>query len=128
MPSLKLFLFLPTLQSEGVHGMIDRRQEERARIELKVKVSVVDARCESFSERAIATNISRSGALLSQITTDLRCGDLLVIEYGSRRAHYRIVWVLDSGTGVGSRVAVHRVGHRPCPWEELLPVTEAIGD
>jgi hypothetical protein len=108
--------------------MIDRRQEERVRIELKVKVSGVDARCEGFSEHAIATNISRSGALLSRITTDLRCGDLLVIEYGSRRAHYRIFWVLDSGTGVGSRVAVHRVGHRPCSWEELLPVTEAVGD
>jgi hypothetical protein len=84
--------------------MIDRRQEKRARIELKVKVSSVDARCASFSERAIATNISRSDALLSQITTDLRCGDLLVIEFGSRRAHYRIVWdraLLCTGLGIG---------------------------
>ena len=108
--------------------MIDRRHEERVRIELRVKVSGVDARCESFSEYAIASNISRSGALLSQIFADLRCGDLLVIEYDSRRAHYRIVWVLDSGTQSGSRVAVHRVGNRPCPWEELLPATEAVGD
>lgn len=106
--------------------MIDRRLEERVRIELRVKVSGVDARCESFSEHALATNISRSGALLTQLTTDLRCGDLLAIEYGCRRAHYRIVWVLDCGANGGVRVAVQRVGNRPCPWEELLPVTESV--
>jgi hypothetical protein len=49
--------------------MSDRRSEERVRIELRVKVSGVDARCENFSEHALATNISRSGALLSKITT-----------------------------------------------------------
>jgi hypothetical protein len=108
--------------------MSNRRQEERVRIELRVKVSGVDARCESFSEHALATNISRSGALLSQITTDLRCGDLLVIEYGSRKAQYRIVWVLDTGIHSGTRVAVHKIGQRPCPWEELLPVTETVAD
>jgi hypothetical protein len=107
--------------------MIDRRAEERVRIELRVKVSGVDVRCESFCEHALATNISRTGALLSHVTTELRCGDLLAIEYGSRRAHYRIVWVLNTGAE-GMRVAVHRVGNRPCPWEELLPALEAIGD
>jgi len=106
--------------------MSERRQEERVRVELRVKVSGVDARCENFSEHALATNISRSVALLSKITTELRCGDLLVIEYGSRRAFYRIVWVLDTGAHGGTRVAVHKVGERPCPWEELLPVTETV--
>jgi hypothetical protein len=106
--------------------MSDRRIEERVRVELRVKVSGVDARCESFSEHALATNISRSGALLSQITSDLRCGDLLVIECGSRKAYYRIVWVLDSGAQGGTRLAVHKVGERPCPWEELLPVAEEV--
>ena len=97
--------------------MIDRWAEERVRIELRAKVTGVDARCDRFCEHALATNISRSGALLSQMTTELRCGDLLAIEYGSRRAHYRIVWVPDTGSE-GTRVAVHR----------LLPVAEAVGD
>jgi hypothetical protein len=105
--------------------MSERRQEERVRIELRVKVSGVDARCENFSEHALASNISRSGALLSKITTDLRCGDLLVIEYGSRRAYYRIVGCSIRGHMAG-RVAVHKVGERPCPWEELLPMMETI--
>lgn len=106
--------------------MSDRRHEDRLRIELRVKVSGVDARCENFSEHALATNISRSGALLSKITAELRCGDLLIVEYGSRRAYYRIVWVLELGGHGGTRVAVHKVGERPCPWEELLPITDMV--
>jgi hypothetical protein len=84
-------------RSDGVRAMKERRQEERVRIELRVKVSGVNARCESFCEHALATNLSRTGALLFQITTKLRCGDLLAIEYGSRRAYCRIVWVLNTG-------------------------------
>jgi hypothetical protein len=106
--------------------MSDQRHEDRLRVELRVKVSGVDARCENFSEHALATNISRSGALLSKITTELRCGDLLIIEYRRRRAYYRIVWLLELGAHGGTRVAVHKVGERACPWEELLPVTEMV--
>lgn len=100
--------------------MADRRREQRLHAELRVKVSGVDACCSSFSEYAIATNISESGALLSHINTELRCGDMLVIEYGHHRARFRIVWILDTGVEGGSRVAIHRVGNHPCPWEELL--------
>ena len=38
--------------------MADRRREQRLHAELRVKVSGVDACCSSFSEYAIATNIS----------------------------------------------------------------------
>ena len=100
--------------------MDDRRQEHRVHIELRVKVSGVDACCESFSARALATNISESGALLSQINTELRCGDPVIVEYGGHRAQFRVVWILDSGVDGGARIAVHRMGNQPCPWEELL--------
>jgi hypothetical protein len=45
---------------------------------------------------------------------------MVVIEYGHHRARSRIVWILDAGVEGGSRVAIHRVGNHPCPWEELL--------
>jgi hypothetical protein len=100
--------------------MADRRREQRLHAELRVKGSGVDACCTTFSEYAIATNISGGGALLLQIRTELRCGDMLIVEYGHHRAHFRIVWILDTGIEGGSRVAIYRVGTHPCPWEELL--------
>lgn len=126
LPGVKRFSELPKLQLEGSQGMDERRQEHRVHVELRVKVSGADACCENFAEHAIATNISRSGALLSHIHSELRCGDLVAVEYGGRRAQYRIVWVLDSEGESGTRIAIHRVGNRPCPWEELL-IGETVG-
>jgi len=100
--------------------MEDRRREQRLHAELRVKISGVDARCVNFSEYAIATNISGNGALLSHVSAELRCGDLLIVEYGHHRANFRIVWILDAGVEGGSRVAIHRVGNHPGPWDELL--------
>ena len=56
----------------------------------------------------------------------LRCGDLIAVDYEARRAHYRIVWIVDAGTRDGARIAIHRVGTRPCPWEELLPAETVV--
>lgn len=53
------------------------------------------------------------------------CGDRIAIEYGTRQAHFRIVWVLESGVLDEKLVAVHRLADLPCPWEEALSLVEA---
>ena len=106
--------------------MVERRGESRVRIQLRVQLSGTDARCERFSESVVATNLSRSGALLTKVETELRCGDLIVVEYGNRRAHFRIVWVLEGGTQEGTRIAIHKLGNQDCPWEAVLPLEAEI--
>jgi hypothetical protein len=61
--------------------MVDRRRERRSRAELRVQVSGLDASCEDFSERVVATDLSRSGALLKNVDIELRCGEVIAIEY-----------------------------------------------
>jgi hypothetical protein len=74
----------------------------------------------------LATNLSRSGALLTKGEAELRCGDLILVEYGSRRAHFRIVGVLDGGTEEGTRIAIYKLGNEECPWEAVLPLEAEI--
>ena len=104
--------------------MIERRKQSRVRVELRVEISGMDAACEIFSQSAMATNLSRSGALLRGVAVVLRCGDLLSVKYGERQAEFRIVWVLDRGTHDGFEVAVHRLASSPCPWEGVLGLQE----
>jgi hypothetical protein len=104
--------------------MIERRKQSRVRVELRVEISGMDAACETFSQSAMATNLSRSGALLRGVAAVLRCGDLLTVKYGERRAEFRIVWVLDRGAHDGLEVAVHRLASSPCPWEAVLGLEE----
>jgi hypothetical protein len=105
--------------------MQERRKETRVRAELCVEVSGNDAQCGDFHESVIATSLSRSGALLTNVHAELRCGDLVAVEYGGRHAYFRIVWVLETGQEEGRRVAIHRLSSQICPWETLLP-TEPV--
>lgn len=104
--------------------MIERRKQSRVRVELRVEISGINAVCEKFAQSAMATNLSKSGALLKGVATVLRCGDLLTLKYGEKQAEFRIVWVLDRGTNEGFEVAVYRLPESPCPWEAVLDLQE----
>ncbi len=106
--------------------MIERRKEPRIRLSLPVTVSGRDTDGERFTANAQATSLSRSGALLRGIEAELRCGDLLTVEYGGHKADFRIVWVLNLGDRRSAKVAIHKISPMPCPWESALPAAPAL--
>jgi hypothetical protein len=104
---------------------IERRREPRVRIAVRVQISGRDAQYEEYSEKVLAMNLSRHGALLWGVQAELEPGDILSLSYGQRSAQCRIVWVLDEARGTGSHVAVRLLQNQDCPWEEALPAHEA---
>ena len=106
--------------------MMERRKEPRTRLSLPVTVSGTDAEGERFTTTATATSLSRSGALLTGLKAELRCGDMLAVEYEGRKADFRIVWFLNHGQRRAAKVAVHKPGPQPCPWEEVLSADPAL--
>jgi len=102
--------------------MIERRKEPRFRRSLPVNVSGIDDEGQPFSVDVMATSLSQSGALLTGLEVELRCGDMLVVEYEGHRAHFRIVWLLNLGPRRGAEVAVHKPNHQACPWGDVLAV------
>jgi hypothetical protein len=106
--------------------MIERRKEPRTRLSVPVTVSGRDVEGERFTTNVQATSLSRSGALLRGIETELRCGDVLTVEYEGHKADFRIVWVLNLGDRRSAKVAVHKPGHAPCPWESVLTAGPAL--
>ena len=108
--------------------MADRRKEPRDRGSLLVEVSGLDAHGEVFHESALATNLTQSGALLTGVLAEPRCGDLIAVDHAGRQAVFRVVWVMDSRTEERVQVAIRKVGGQSCPWEEILPdETELAG-
>jgi hypothetical protein len=106
--------------------MVERRRETRIQVELPVRIWGFTAQHVQFVQDAIARNISASGALLSGIDHELRSGDLIGIQYGEKRARFKVVWVRDSGTRHKTQAAVHRMEGEECPWEQDLPQTIAV--
>lgn len=100
--------------------MIDRRKESRVETSLRIMIWGLDAQGSRFSQAATAGNISLSGALLSGIERELRCGDLIGVQYANRHARFRIVWTRETGNGERIQVAIHRLEAEGCPWVEEL--------
>jgi hypothetical protein len=105
---------------------IDRRTEPRIESSLSVLVWGIDARGLPFTQTARARNISGQGALLAGIEQPVRCGDIVVVQYGKRRAHFRVIWTRDSGTAEKIKAAVHRFEEEGCPWIEELPLATSM--
>jgi hypothetical protein len=107
--------------------MIERRLDPRSRADISVVVWGTDARGEPFSQSAVVSNISNSGALLSRIERALRTGDLIGIAYQGRKARFRVIWGRESGGCIGIRVAVQKLVADPCPWKDILsPMMECL--
>lgn len=104
----------------GIIHRIDRRTEPRTKVDFEVTVWGVDTRGERFLQQAHVRDISLSGALLSGIDTDLRCGDVIGILYLGRKARYRVIWIRYDDLGDKIQAAIHRVAPDQCPWIELL--------
>jgi len=100
--------------------MPERRREPRFESDLSVIIWGVDANGMPFAQNVFARNISSRGALLSGFEQEVRCGDLVMIQYRDKQARFRVVWTRASGDEAKTRIAVQRLESDPCPWSQLL--------
>ena len=65
-------------------SMVEHRLEQRTQAGLAVQVSGRDCNGTPFTQRVTASNVSRTGALLSGLSRGMRSGDLLWVEYEAK--------------------------------------------
>lgn len=96
---------------------MEQRRETRQEERLIVTIDGRDKAGECFTEQVIATSISRSGALLSGITRQVRSGDILWIEHSGKKSRFKVVWIRDSESLQLIQAAVHLLDRECCPWQ-----------
>ena len=94
----------------------------RATLELKVKVWGMGANGQPFFQSAMAQNISATGACLYGIEPELKVGDVIGVQYETRKARCKVVWVVNAGALKKTQVGVQLVADQECPWAAALPV------
>ena len=90
--------------------------------ELKVRVWGMGANDQPFFQNAVAQNISLTGACLHGIETALKTGDVIGVQFESRKARCRVTSVTKAGTLTQNQIAVELVRDQVCPWGEHVPV------
>jgi hypothetical protein len=105
-------------QGASLDGM-EQRDQPRKEERLVVIIDGRDKSGHSFTQNAVASNLSKSGALLSGITKQVRSGDLIWVEHGGKRSRFKVVWVRDSESHQLIQAAIHLLKTEPCPWANV---------
>jgi hypothetical protein len=93
----------------------------RATLDLKVRVWGMGANGQPFHQTATAQNISATGACIFGIEPELKVGDVIGVQYETRKARCKVVWVVDAGALKKTQAGVQLVVDQECPWISALP-------
>lgn len=100
--------------------MKERRHEPRVSTDLPVRIWGYDEKGTRFLQQIHARNLSESGALLVGLQKELRCGDLIGLQYQDREARFKVIWTRDSGSSLKVEAAVQKLRADECPWKHAL--------
>jgi hypothetical protein len=94
----------------------------RLTLDLRVRVWGMGANDRPFNQNATAQNVSATGACISGLDHELKVGDVIGVQFETRKARCKVIWVMDSGGVKKNQVGVQLVADQECPWLSQLPV------
>jgi len=74
-----------------------------------------------FFQHAMAQNISATGACIYGIEPELKVGDVIGVQYETKKARCKVIWVVDAGALKKTQIGVELVLDQDCPWTAALP-------
>ena len=108
---------------------MDRRREARVTAVMPVRVWGIDAYDQAFTQLVSARNVSPQGALLDGMRHRVRLGEVLELQYGERKAEFRVVWVSDSWDHMRCQVGIKSLPSETCIWDvNLEQCCEFVGN
>jgi hypothetical protein len=93
----------------------------RATLDLRIRVWGMGANDQPFHQNATAQNASITGACISGLEQDLKVGDVIGVQYETRKARCKVIWVMEAGGLKKVQVGVQLVADQECPWIAELP-------
>jgi hypothetical protein len=74
-----------------------------------------------FTQSAVAQNVSATGACISGLDQQLKIGDVVGVQYETKKARCKVIWVMEAGGLNKVQVGVQLVADQECPWISQLP-------
>ena len=94
----------------------------RATLDLRIRVWGMGSNNQTFHQNATAQNASITGACISGLEQELKVGDVIGVQYETKKARCKVVWVMEAGAVKQMQVGVQLVADQECPWISELPV------
>ncbi|HTR25006.1 MAG TPA: PilZ domain-containing protein [Terriglobales bacterium] len=101
--------------------MSGQAAEPRLTVDLPVRIWGMSAQGRPFSQHVRAQNISHEGALLNNVESELRVGDVIGVQFEDKKARCSVIWAMNTGTMKKNQVGIRLLTDQECPWEKQLP-------
>jgi hypothetical protein len=93
----------------------------RATLDLRIRVWGMGANNHPFNQSAVAQNVSLTGACISGLEQELKVGDVVGVQYETKKARCKVIWVMEAAGLKKVQVGVQLVADQECPWISQLP-------
>jgi hypothetical protein len=100
--------------------MVNRR-EPRKDIRVPVRIFGTDAQGKPFNENVFTVNVSRSGAMVIEIKSQLKVGEIIGIVYGQTKSRYQVRWVSPPDGPSANLAGLESVKTEDVIWDFPLP-------
>jgi hypothetical protein len=77
---------------------------------------------QAFHQNAIAQNVSLTGACINGLEHELKVGDVIGVQFETKKARCKVIWVLQAGALKKFQVGVQLIADQDCPWLLQLPL------
>jgi hypothetical protein len=75
-----------------------------------------------FHQNAMAQNASANGACIYGLDQSLKVGDVIGVQYETRKARCKVIWIMEVGGLKKIQTGVQLVAGQECPWlSQLAP-------
>jgi hypothetical protein len=88
----------------------------RSTLDLRIRVWGMGSNNQPFHQNATAQNVSSTGACISGLEQELKVGDVIGVQYETKKARCRVIWVMEAGGLKKVQVGVQLVVDQECPW------------
>ncbi len=100
--------------------MVNRR-EPRKDIRVPVRIFGTDVNGKPFNENVFTVNVSRSGAMVIEIKSQLKVGEIIGMVYGQTKSRYQVRWVGPPNGPSANLAGLETVKTEDVIWDFPLP-------
>jgi hypothetical protein len=115
-------IFASSLKPHKIAGtfaarLMDNRREMRVETALPVRIWGVDCYSRPFMQLATVRNISSMGAVIQNVRSKVKPGEVLDVQYDGQKAQFRVIWAGRPGTLEAGEIGLERLPEEPYIWD-----------
>ena len=96
--------------------MSGQAAEQRLTVDIPVRIWGMSVQGRPFSQHVRAHNISSEGALLHDVESELKVGDVIGVQCEDKKARCTVIWAMNTGSLKKNQRAMSKPISKPCAY------------